>query len=176
MKKGHLHPARRIAALLFALVAVSELLSIFFPQFRGFQAVTTICVAFIAPFLIIYSATRSSPHQTGHVLLTLFFAMVLLLLSYANIYQVSGLVIDSTAKPEPRPITTFQDAVYFSVVTWTTLGYGDLQPQGRCRFVAATEALAGYIFLGTFIAVLFRFLTNTKRAKGTAIDMGHKNE
>lgn len=148
MKKRHLHPAGRIAALLFALVSASEFLSIFFPQLRGLQLVTTICIAFIAPFLIIYSATRSRPHQTGDALLTLFFAMLLLLFSYAAIYQASGLVIDSTAKPEPRPITTFQDAVYFSVVTWTTLGYGDLQPQGQCRLVAATEALAGNIFLG----------------------------
>jgi hypothetical protein len=93
--------------------------------------------------------------------------MVLLLFSYAHIYQASGLVIDSTTKPEPRPITTFQDAIYFSVVTWTTLGYGDLQPQGRCRFVAATEALAGNIFLGIFIALLFMFLTNTNDHRST---------
>jgi hypothetical protein len=73
MKKRHLHSAARIAALLFVLVAASEVLSTFFPQFRGPQLVTTICVAFIAPFLIIYSSTRSRPHKTGNALLTLFF-------------------------------------------------------------------------------------------------------
>ena len=158
--KTYRHPAVRMGSLLFALAPASGLLATLYPQLRGLEAIITICVAFLAPFFILYSATRSRPRETGNALLTLLFAMIILMLSYANIFRSSGLVIDTTAKPEPRPITTGQDAIYFSVVTWTTLGYGDLQPQGRYRYVAATEALVGMIFSGTFIAVLFAFLTD----------------
>jgi hypothetical protein len=160
--KSYQHPAAGLASLLFALAPASGILATFFPQFRGLEAITTICVAFLAPFFIVYSATRSRPRETGNALLTLSFAMLLLMLTYADIYRSSGLVVDMTVQPEPRPITTRQDAVYFSVVTWTTLGYGDIQPRGRYRYVAATEALVGMIFSGTFIAVLFGFLTDTK--------------
>lgn len=35
------------------------------------------------------------------------------------------------------------DFVYFSVTTYTTLGYGDLVPTGPVRILAGTEALVG---------------------------------
>ncbi len=35
------------------------------------------------------------------------------------------------------------DFVYFSVVTYTTVGFGDILPQGAIRIVAGTEALVG---------------------------------
>ena len=98
----------------------------------------------------------------GKALISFIFTMVILVMSYADIYASSGLVIDMTARPEPIPITTRHDAVYFSVVTWTTLGYGDLVPQGFCRTLAASEALIGNIFLGSFIVLLFMFLTTIR--------------
>jgi voltage-gated potassium channel Kch len=36
-------------------------------------------------------------------------------------------------------------ALYLSVVTFTTLGYGDLAPRQEFRLVAASEALAGIL-------------------------------
>lgn len=44
------------------------------------------------------------------------------------------------------------DVLYFSYVTFTTVGYGDLSPVGLCRGLAAAEAVAGYILLGLFVA------------------------
>lgn len=45
------------------------------------------------------------------------------------------------------------DYLYFSIVTWTTLGYGDLSPIGLGRFLASTEALFGYVISGLTIAL-----------------------
>ncbi|REG51025.1 ion channel [Paraburkholderia sp. BL6669N2] len=45
-------------------------------------------------------------------------------------------------------------ALYFSIVTFTTTGYGDYHPTKELRLVAAAEALAGYIFFGLFVAVI----------------------
>jgi hypothetical protein len=39
------------------------------------------------------------------------------------------------------------DAVYASATTYTTLGYGDLVPQGPLRFLFGTEALVGFLMI-----------------------------
>ncbi|MFO7647990.1 potassium channel family protein [Halomonas campaniensis] len=42
---------------------------------------------------------------------------------------------------------TFLDHIYLSAVTYTTLGYGDLVPQGHIRFLMGTEALTGFMLI-----------------------------
>ena len=49
-------------------------------------------------------------------------------------------------------------AIYFSVVTWTTLGYGDYQPVAHMQIYAAIEALMGYTFLGVLIGFVSNWL------------------
>jgi hypothetical protein len=39
------------------------------------------------------------------------------------------------------------DAVYFSAVTFTTVGYGDLAPSGPIRFLAGTESITGFVLI-----------------------------
>jgi hypothetical protein len=52
-----------------------------------------------------------------------------------------------------RPVT-FGNSVYFSVVTFTSLGYGDIIPVGYGKVLAAVEVVLGLAFLGTGIAKL----------------------
>ena len=55
------------------------------------------------------------------------------------------------------------DFLYFSLVTLTTLGYGDLTPQtGLGKMLAATEALSGQLYLVSIVAVL---VSNIGRAR-----------
>jgi hypothetical protein len=37
--------------------------------------------------------------------------------------------------------------MYFSAITYTTVGYGDLVPLGALRFLAAVESLAGFVLV-----------------------------
>lgn len=42
----------------------------------------------------------------------------------------------------------FEDYVYFSAVTYTSLGFGDLVPTGHLRLLAGVEGLNGLILIG----------------------------
>ena len=50
------------------------------------------------------------------------------------------------------------DALYFSTVTFTTLGYGDILPSNLGRPVAAFEAIVGYVYLGMVVGSAAAFL------------------
>ena len=42
----------------------------------------------------------------------------------------------------------FGDYLYFSTSTYTSLGYGDIYPQGGLRLMAGVEALTGLLMIG----------------------------
>lgn len=56
-------------------------------------------------------------------------------------------------------ITNFLYTLYFSVVTFTTLGYGDLAPMGITRAFAAIEAFIGSFTLALFVVVFVKKMT-----------------
>ena len=55
--------------------------------------------------------------------------------------------------------TTQSDTLYFSLITLTTVGYGDITPEANlARAIAATEALVGQLYLVSVVAaVVSRF-------------------
>lgn len=55
------------------------------------------------------------------------------------------------------------DYLYFSYVTFTTLGYGDIQPSGFCRGLSAAEAISGYILLGALVAAFSKLPQRQKQ-------------
>lgn len=59
--------------------------------------------------------------------------LVIIILCFGYIYQLSNGILCSNG--EGCDITKF-DYYYFSLVTWTTLGYGDFHPANELKFVA----------------------------------------
>ena len=58
-------------------------------------------------------------------------------------------------QPLSNGIGGFGDCLYFSVVTATTLGYGDITPvNGWARVLASCEAVAGMVLVGALISKL----------------------
>ncbi|RUM23204.1 two pore domain potassium channel family protein [Rhizobium vallis] len=51
-------------------------------------------------------------------------------------------------------LPTFDDATYFSIVTFTTVGYGDIVLAKDWRHVAAFEAINGWIIFGWATALI----------------------
>jgi len=80
-----------------------------------------------------------------------------------GIYQNSGNIVDLAIKgfSENSEIRNFPDSLYFSLITFTTLGYGDFRPlEGWGRILAGSEA-----FIGAFMMALFVY-TFARRTGG----------
>ncbi|EGA68097.1 putative potassium channel protein [Vibrio sinaloensis DSM 21326] len=56
-------------------------------------------------------------------------------------------------------VLEFFNSLYFSVVTFTTLGYGDISPVGVARFIAAVEAFLGSFTMALFVVVFVKKMT-----------------
>lgn len=54
------------------------------------------------------------------------------------------------------PIRSFRLSLYFGIVTFTTLGYGDYRPRGAFRIVASITALLGAFMMALFVVVFMR--------------------
>jgi hypothetical protein len=50
---------------------------------------------------------------------------------------------------------SLMDCVYFSFTTFTTLGFGDIQPVGDLRFLTGIEALTGLVLITWTASFLF---------------------
>lgn len=71
----------------------------------------------------------------------------------ALIYSLCGTV--SVRGGAPQDISFFE-AFYMSIITYTTVGFGDYLPMGGARVVAMTEALSGIFFAPLFLVGLTR--------------------
>jgi hypothetical protein len=83
--------------------------------------------------------------RTGAVaalVLMMFFATLLHASAWAATYVVVG------------AIQGFEEALYFSMVTFTTLGYGDITLTEHWRLLAAFEAANGCIMFGWTTAIV----------------------
>lgn len=103
-------------------------------------------------------------------------ASLLLIVICAGLYPMTGGVqevgTDSAityALDEPADAPrwwvgrVFLKSLYFSVTTFATLGYGDLQPVGSwARTVAGAEALLGGLLMALLVVVLIRRITGVR--------------
>jgi tetratricopeptide (TPR) repeat protein len=80
-----------------------------------------------------------------------FYCGVVIVLLSAILYSLTYLVKE-TAVFRPN----FFEAFYFSVITFTTVGYGDLTPIGFSRLIASLESFCGIFIIPIFIISLAR--------------------
>jgi hypothetical protein len=84
---------------------------------------------------------------------------IALILVFAGIYRGYGL-------KDHAAIIDAATGLYFSIVTWTTLGYGDLSPAEGIRLLAALQALLGYIFLGVIVGIATGMISGKEPMQG----------
>jgi len=66
--------------------------------------------------------------------------------------------------PEITYLETFESALYFSLVTFTTLGYGDITLQPVHRILSGIEAMTGIFLFGWSTALFFAVVQRSWRA------------
>ncbi|MFC1626151.1 potassium channel family protein [Pseudomonadota bacterium] len=117
-----------------------------------------IVIFFFVNFIIVFSLksimNRPDKYLKGYVFSVLAIIAFSNIMLFAFLYNAFG-VLDSTGNLIQYDYLT---SFYFSIVTWTTLGYGDLHPIEGLRMVAALEALMGYIYMSTLIGVFIWFM------------------
>jgi hypothetical protein len=80
-----------------------------------------------------------------------------LVLGCAAVYWALGLCCDSLKEgtdPVPATLDGLLTAIYFSCITATSVGYGDVVPVGLARLLAVTESAAGLVIFGCVISKL----------------------
>lgn len=77
---------------------------------------------------------------------------ILLIVAFSGIYYYSGLL----QFKDNSIVNDFLTSIYFSIVTFTTLGYGDYYPTDWLKIVSAFEAFLGALMIALFIVTLTR--------------------
>lgn len=98
------------------------------------------------------------PHRFPEFIAPAMCILVIVLALFAWVYTGCG-ILDTAG----NVVNTPAECLYFSVVTFTTLGYGDFRPTEASRAVAAIEALTGYVFLGVMVGVTMFWLGRQSR-------------
>ncbi len=81
-----------------------------------------------------------------------------LITQFSFLYHWTGLLT-----PSGEQSTSLFEAFYFSVVTWTTLGYGDFLPMDDSRHIVIVQALLGYVTMALMISVFVSVIARAAR-------------
>ena len=87
--------------------------------------------------------------KTQILILTAFFILILHFIQ-ANIWALTYLFL-----PGITELESLEKAVYFSLVTFTTLGYGEITLGASNRILAGFEAINGILLIGWSTAFMF---------------------
>lgn len=118
------------------------------------QLATLVYLATSSVFAIAYLYRE---YMTLDAIVTLSMAVFVTIFGMAVGYLVFG--IEGSDKLLSRD---YLHTLYFSVVTITTLGYGDYRPIGLAMLYAAVEAMVGYVLLGTFVGYIVAQMTRAE--------------
>lgn len=60
--------------------------------------------------------------------------------------------------PQISSLSSFSESIYFSLITFTTIGYGDVVIDSEWRILSGLEAINGIMLVGWSTAMVFSFL------------------
>jgi hypothetical protein len=107
------------------------------------------------PTLIFASDLFSKPRSYKRSMLLLFFNYLEIVLSYAVIYSCGNYL--------NKPFTHWFDAVYFSIITSSSIGYGDFYPETTFGKVLVSSQALLFLF---FVILFLNFFSSKIKAKG----------
>ncbi|WP_112479791.1 potassium channel family protein [Vibrio variabilis] len=132
-----------LATATLPLVGLSKLMN--HPLINSANVI--LILLFSSTYLVDISHKRAQ-NTSLQALFILVIIMLVIIFQYASIYVDLSVTED------------FSSALYFSFTTWTTLGYGDITPSENARFIAASQAMIGYLYMGLVGAQLFHIVSS----------------
>ena len=124
-------------------------------------------------FLLMLLAALKLPKRIPErqvALVTVPALLLVLVMSFAKLYIVNGHIGRTTIDNKVEILEDSRDAAYFSLVTITTLGYGDYTPQKTdARMLVIGELLSGGLLLFFAFPVLGSRLAQFDESTGTRI-------
>jgi hypothetical protein len=133
---------------------------------RVIAALLLAAVSLLAPWWIVKGLRRRS--QVDALLLGGAISVFLLVgMAFSMAYTITAVTQHSQMLWAPGPVLedgVYRDHVYFSFVTLSTTGYGDLSPaSGTARALAVVEALGGQLYLVVGLASIVSLLVQRGR-------------
>jgi len=148
-------------ALVVLGVPAGNGISLFFSEGDiKFWSLAVYAVWFISQSRLLFRAEERGFLTWPHLFLLLSVATSLVLL-FASKFRFIGLTDNGGAVLHDASV-----ALYFSIVTWTTLGFGDVIPTPDARVFAAAEAMLGYIFTPILVAAVLYLLMRKQARSG----------
>lgn len=140
-------------ALMGIIIFVIAMLLSVISGFLGWYSIL-ICFSLIVGFSVIITMIPLLLNMSRSYFLIVFAMLIshitTTICSFALHYKVTGLFGN-----EGKFYPSFYDALYFSITTFTTLGYGDIQPLQDCRLTTSLEALLGMVSMALGASVLW---------------------
>jgi Ion channel len=124
------------------------------------QTLTGIRWGFLAAFFALaaaglFSYLRSSRSVTQAQLYTAVNIYLLLGLLWASLYLAMDAFAPGVIQLGSRPADRQTELLYFSLITLSTIGYGDVVPvSGEARMLAALEGVTGVLYIAITVAIL----------------------
>lgn len=146
----------RLAIFISGFIFYSAVLFEFFPLLifantsdavaASFLCIFSVCFFFYIVLMMPFREQDSFRVNIPRLFSDTIISSILTILCFGTLYFQIGLVFGGeTVFP------SFLDAIYFSAVTFSTLGFGDFSPTPELRMTSAAEALIGNLHLGMII-------------------------
>lgn len=120
----------------------------------------------------VYRSGRALRHPVRLVLFTLFAVHLVQVLLYAvTLSLLDGAGIGTLAGDVDTGPGWFADHFYFSIASYTTLGIGDILPQGAIRLLVGVEALNGLVLVAWSASFTYLVMEHHWGVKGPKQDL-----
>ena len=140
--------SKAAVAPLWSIVSLAIVVVIWFLRGNAGAAGSVAFTAYLSCLVTLFAVVIHSD-RLWYALFVFLSQAAATIAAMAAVYSRAGLVIAGEISD-----ASVRDGIYFSIVTWTTLGYGDMTPRPEMRLVAASQAVLGYIYLGVFVSLV----------------------
>jgi hypothetical protein len=117
-----------------------------------------VLIGVLLDFFLVLMLLNESMKKISPIIFCIYgFSTVFLLLMFTLLYQNTGVSIGDN-----YIVKDFYSCFYFSVITWTSLGYGDIFPTKESRVWVMLEVFFGYLHMGVLVGLLLEYLSKNK--------------